>query len=159
MLIDHHHYNFTKFWIFYLGGHEHLSGDAFLFTNTEKCKAISISLQNGEIHLVTSNSNVPISEHITLRGVYYMPSFTINLLSISKLFMHDNLMWPFLNIDIHFWWVIADDSWPSQIAQMTLPFAQCIKETIRHFVGVISTSTWHQKLGHTSSSRLNTILK
>lgn len=79
-----HHY-----WIVDSGASEHLSGNAFLFKTLHKCKPFTISLSNGDQQLVSQRGDVSISPNIILESVYFIPSFQVNLLSVSKLTQND----------------------------------------------------------------------
>lgn len=82
----------NNFWIVDSGASEHLSGNAFLFRNINSCDEISISLPNEMSQIVSSKGNVVISPIITLKDVYFAPSFNVNLLSINKLTTTDEFI-------------------------------------------------------------------
>lgn len=56
-----------------------------LFTLYTKIAPITIQLSNGQQILATHSSIVKLNEALILNNVLYMPSFTFNLVSVSKL--------------------------------------------------------------------------
>nr|XP_043633278.1 uncharacterized protein LOC122604451 [Erigeron canadensis] len=84
------------------------SGATYHISNSHKhlhyiyhCKVpISLSLPNGQTVLVTIIGPVKLNDNLTLKNVFYVPSFTYNLLSISRLltphssvtFTHDSVI-------------------------------------------------------------------
>lgn len=73
------------FWIVDLSASEHIIGNDSLFSHLHKCTNFIISLPTGDSQIVEYKGDISIIPEITLKDVYYIPSFHVNLLSVSKL--------------------------------------------------------------------------
>lgn len=80
------------------GASKHISGNASLIQSFHECPKFSISLLNGKVKIVSFKGDAPISDDITLIDVYSVPSFQVNLLSISKLTSTTNFVIQFPKI-------------------------------------------------------------
>lgn len=74
------------------GASQYINGNASLFQSLHECPKFSFSLPNGEVEVVSLKGVVTISDDITLTDVYYVPSFQVNLLSISMLTSHNDII-------------------------------------------------------------------
>lgn len=71
-------------WIIDIGATDHITPFLSFLTNVQSSDA-SPQLPNGEISPVTHVGNIQLNSKITLQNVLCVPSFTYNLLSVSKL--------------------------------------------------------------------------
>lgn len=116
-----------------------------------------LSLPNGEVQTVTLKGDVLVSDDITSIDVYCVPSFQVNLLLVSKLTSTSNFVVQFSNFGAS----IFDKD------RMKSPSLIEVKEGLyfpshgkgrRSFARALSSSTWYQRLGHTSLAKLKFIL-
>ncbi|KAL0427172.1 UNVERIFIED_CONTAM: hypothetical protein Slati_2892000 [Sesamum latifolium] len=75
-------------WIVDSGATKHVFGDLTLFSNYTPATHNKVALPDGSKQCITHIGSVRLSEHITLQNVLYIPSFSVNLLSVSQL-CHD----------------------------------------------------------------------
>ncbi|CAL9007076.1 unnamed protein product, partial [Prunus brigantina] len=76
---------FTKPWILDSGATDHITSDSTLFTKTESCPMPIVNLPNGSTVPITSTGTVPFNSDVTLDKVLCVPSFHLNLMSVSKI--------------------------------------------------------------------------
>nr|KYP68435.1 hypothetical protein KK1_022059 [Cajanus cajan] len=72
-------------WFLDSGATDHLSSSLAYFTSYSSIKPIVVRLPNGQEVFATHSGLVKFSETLFLSDVLYIPSFTFNLISISKL--------------------------------------------------------------------------
>jgi len=72
-------------WIIDTGATNHMINSISLFTSITATISSKVKLPNGKFALVTHIGTVKISAHLTLTNVLCVPSFSFNLLSVSKL--------------------------------------------------------------------------
>ena len=72
-------------WILDSGATDHMVHSIHFFTSITSSAQISVSLPNGDMVKVTHIGIVQVSATLTLENVICIPSFSFNLISISKL--------------------------------------------------------------------------
>jgi len=72
-------------WIIDTGATDHMINSISLFTSITSTISTKVKPPNGQFALVTHIDTVRISAHLTLTNVLCVPSFSFNLLSVSKL--------------------------------------------------------------------------
>lgn len=80
-----HQTSLHHFWIIDSSALEHIIGNAFLFQSLHKCTSFPISLPTGETHNVQYKGDIAVTSDLILHNVYYIPSFHVNLLFVSRL--------------------------------------------------------------------------
>lgn len=136
---------------------EHISGNVPIFQSLHECSKFSISLPNGEVQIVSLKGDVSISNDITLINVYIVPSFWVKLLYVSKLTSTTDFVVQFSKSCASIFDKIRMKN-PSLIdVREGLYFLPNAKGR-KYFVGAITSSTWHKRLGHTSLVKLKFVL-
>jgi hypothetical protein len=82
-------------WIIDTGAIDHMINSISLFTSITTTLSTKVKLPNGQFALVTHIGTVQISAHLTLTNVLCVPSFSFNLLSVSKLVQSFNFCFLF----------------------------------------------------------------
>ncbi|KAK3008274.1 hypothetical protein RJ639_014960 [Escallonia herrerae] len=77
-------YVFTKPWILDSGATDHITSDPTLFTQTNSSSIPSVNLPTGSSASINSIGTIPFNSNITLDNVLCVPSFRLNLMSVSK---------------------------------------------------------------------------
>ncbi|XP_019164261.1 PREDICTED: uncharacterized protein LOC109160421 [Ipomoea nil] len=77
--------NTDDFWIVDSGATDHITCSLDYFDAYERVQGISVKLPNGEIVSVTHIGQIRLNQNILLTNVLYIPSFTFNIISASKL--------------------------------------------------------------------------
>lgn len=72
-------------WILDNGATHHVSCNPILFSSLTSIEPIVLSLPNGHFVTVMQSGTVTISATLILYGVFYVPSFSLNLISVSSL--------------------------------------------------------------------------
>jgi hypothetical protein len=72
-------------WIIDTGATDHMIISISLFTSITATISTKVKLPNENFALVTHIGTVQVSAHLTLTDVLCVPSFSFNLLSVSKL--------------------------------------------------------------------------
>ena len=86
-VVDRHAYK-SNTWIIDTGATNHLVHSITQFTTITSIVQTCVYLPNGEEALVTHVGIVQVSSTLTLTGVLCVPSFSFNLISVSKLTMN-----------------------------------------------------------------------
>lgn len=145
-------------WIVDSSASEHISSNASFFSNIVECEPISIRLPNGTNLSISMKGDVCFTPHITsLHGVYYVPSFIVNLLSVSKLTTFSNYVVNFTKSHV----VVLNKVMKRTTGQANmrggLYYLQHTVPGIPSFGGAVISTIWCHRLGHTSSSRMEYI--
>lgn len=72
-------------WILNSGATDHMVHSLHFFTSITSIVQIFVKLPNGDMAKVTHIGTVKLTSTLTLENVLYIPSFSFNLVSISKL--------------------------------------------------------------------------
>lgn len=152
---------FKQLWIIDSGATDHICTCLTLMTNLQQCKPITVHLPNGHTTTVTTIGSMKIKPNLTLTGVLYIPTFTYNLISVSKLtnsthssvtFSHNQCI--FQGHDgskatgsLHGGlYTLTSTPTTTQSTPLTTAFTQ-----------LSSHNLWHARLGHPSSPILKKI--
>jgi len=121
-----------------------------------------VKLPNGHYVYATRSGIVYLSASITLINVLYIPSFTFNLISISKLVSSASCTLTFSSTTC----ILQDTNTQARIGtvevrhdlyQLTpdhiIPHTIC-STTVRPQCNIIPIDLWHFRMGHPSSERL-----
>ncbi|GJW27905.1 cysteine-rich receptor-like protein kinase 8 [Tanacetum coccineum] len=75
-----------EIWIIDSGATDHICICLTLMFDLQQCPhSITVNLPNGDTTTVTMTGSVHITPNLILKGVFYIPTFTYNLISISKI--------------------------------------------------------------------------
>lgn len=77
--------NQNSVWIFNSGASDHIICNPSLFTNTYPTQSRYVRLPNGNVTRVSQVGTVVFPSQFTLHNVLCVPSFYLNLISVSKL--------------------------------------------------------------------------
>jgi hypothetical protein len=159
-------------WIIDTGATDHMINSISLFTSITTTISSKVKLPNGKFALVTHIGTVKISAHLTLTNVLCVPSFSFNLLSVSKLvktfnfcfilfanhcFIQNLTTWMTIGVGREanglFYLLekpalLSTDVFSSSCTFNFVPFQFSAN------VKTVSTDIWHYRLGHLSHSRL-----
>jgi len=72
-------------WIIDTGATDHMVNSISYFTTISVVESRYVKLPNGQLALITHIGTVRISQELTLHDVLCVPSFSFNLISVSKL--------------------------------------------------------------------------
>ena len=76
---------FTKTWILDSGGTNHIVSDSQFFTHTSSSFIPNVNLPTGSTALISSTGTIKFNDNITLKDVFCVPSFNLNLMSVCKI--------------------------------------------------------------------------
>jgi len=156
-------------WIIDTGATDHMICSISFFTSITATISTSIKLPNGKFAAVTHIGTVQISAHLVLTNVLCVPSFSFNLLSVSKLiksipccfilfanfcFIQSLTTWMTIGLgelqDSLYYLVqnpaASSSSTRTTKSALSLPFSASVK--------TVCTDLWHFRLGHLPSSRI-----
>jgi len=78
--------NWQNTWIINTGASDHMCHNKDLFSTLKVLsKPSTVTLPNGKCVSITHTGTVILSDVLTLQGVFYVPNFKYNLLSVNKL--------------------------------------------------------------------------
>jgi hypothetical protein len=148
-------------WIIDTGATDHMMGSIHFLTTITAIVSSHVNLPNGQKALVTHIGTVRLSSTLVLTNVLCVPSFSFNLLSVSKLianlsccliFLHKHcfiqnlISWGTIGVDEErdglFYLLHSDPPVPVSSVFSVLS------------INNVSDDLWHYRLGHLSSSRL-----
>ena len=73
-------------WVIDLGANDHMTGTSGLLSNLDQSSSLpNVTLANDSVTTVSSLGTTNLNPNLSPSSVLYIPSFTFNLLSISKL--------------------------------------------------------------------------
>jgi len=140
-----------------------------LFTSITATISTKVKLPNGQFALVTHIDTVKISAHLTLTNVLCVPSFSFNLLSVSKLVRSfnycflffanycfiQNLTWMTIGVGREangLFYLLDNPIMLSKVDSSSCKFPVPLQFSAT--VKFVSTDIWRYRLGHLSPSRL-----
>ena len=127
-------------------------------TDLQQCKPITVHLPNGSTTIVTTIGSVKIKPNLTLRGVLYIPTFTYNLISVSKLTNSTHSTITFTQNKCIFQGHDGSKTIGSLHGGLyTLASTSTSTPLTTAFTHLSSNNLWHARLGHASSQILNKI--
>jgi len=76
---------FTKPWILDSGANDHIASDSQFFTHTSSSFIPNVNLPIDSTAPISSTGTIKFNSKITLKDVLCVPSFNLNLMSVSKI--------------------------------------------------------------------------
>lgn len=161
-------------WIIDTGASCHVCFDLTLFHSTESISNTSVVLPDGTNLSVTISGTIRLTENLILHSVLYVPNFKFNLLSISALTYNNSisvlfssdtcLIFPFNPFTFLLQertpvFTIGKGSLHRNLYVLQSPEAHPLHQTSSNNVFQVSSEVWHQRLGHPSPSKLQTLSK
>ncbi|GJZ75381.1 cysteine-rich receptor-like protein kinase 8 [Tanacetum coccineum] len=152
--------NLINAWIIDSGAADHISITLTIMHNIHTLTTpILVKLSNGQTVLVTTIGSIIINANITLHNVFYILSFTYNIISVSKL-LHCTSISLILTTS---YCIFQDQN--KRIAHDTLCdglyFISPPPSSLSYQSTILQTSstpsTWHSRLGHSSLTVLKKI--
>lgn len=145
---------FTKPWILDSGATDHITSDSTFLSETKFPSIPSVNLPTGSSAPITSIGDMSFNSNITLKNVLCVPSFRLNLMSVSKLTKSLNccvILFPDFCVlqDLATGKTIGSGEQCGGLYYMS-PLQ---KIPVSHQVSQPS-NIWHMRLGHPSTSRL-----
>ncbi|GJW36219.1 cysteine-rich receptor-like protein kinase 8 [Tanacetum coccineum] len=147
-------------WIIDSGATNHICTALKLMHNIYKCKTpIIVNLPNGQTVKVTTIGSVTINKYVTFHNVFYIPTFTYNILSVSKL-LHGTTISLILTASLC---VFQDQNKRITLGSLcdglyflnSPPKVFATTPTILHSSS--KSQLWHSRLGHPSLTVLKKI--
>lgn len=159
--------NISNIWILDSGATDHICCSLSLFESYQPVFNVSVKLPNGQSINVDHIGTVNVLPHLKLDHVFHIPSFTFNLLSLSKLTVTGNI-----NLFFHSNVCSIQD----HTSKKTIGTARVLKGLYHllidslhidslplpsHVLAVSSPMSfvWHSRLGHQGTSRMREINK
>lgn len=158
--IDAHTSTNSNYWILDSGATDHISCSLFLLNNVRSISGILIGLPNGERVLASHIGNVQLSAHITLTDVLYIPNFSHNLISVSKLTQDKDIS---ILINANFCHIqkfqrtigVADERGGLYYMSHSSSNTSVSSMVPHHNSFLLETfDLWHFRLGHVPSSKI-----
>lgn len=155
-------------WIIDTGATDHMICSPSLFTTITCTTQAHVQLPNGTQVAVTHIGTVQLSPEIRLTNVLCVPSFTFNLLSVSKLTHNPSLCVVFLRdhcfTQVLSSWMTVGLAKNNHGLYYLLPSSLGFKSSNSKFNSQVACTTkhpkidvWHFRLRHLSSQRMNLI--
>ena len=156
---------FTSFlgpWILDSGATDHVTCSLHNFHSHKQVSPVTVKLPNGHFVRATCSGTIQLSPNITLHDVLYIPAFTFNLISISKLVSSVNCELIFSSTSCtlqemnnhtkigtveakHGLYYLVPNQLTTKTVNSIITHPQCT---------VIPIDLWHFRLGHPSHERL-----
>jgi hypothetical protein len=154
--------NVSKSWIIDTGATDHMVNSITHFTSITAVISTHVKLPNGKLALVTHIGTVKLSNTLILTDVLYVPSFSCNLISASKLprnirccfifitgfyFIQSLAPWKMIGLgkERHGLFYLQQSDSTSNVNSV------CFNVSIKN----VSDDIWHYRLGHLSLTRLH----
>lgn len=154
-------------WIIDTGATDHITPFISLLSDVHPSSA-SLQLPNGEISSVTHVGNITLNSQITLTNVLCVPSFSYNLLSISKLLQDSSCQVTFLSDTCYLQgqnlktsleigkqenglYILTDNALQGSESLATVKTHKThfqVTDDFHFNAHVSSIDTWHARLGH-----------
>ncbi|KAI9197977.1 hypothetical protein LWI28_007873 [Acer negundo] len=159
-------------WIIDSGATYHISSSSKLFfRNNKKCSLPPVLLPSGETTDITAKGSLPLNSVYYLHDVLCVPTFKVDLMSVSRLTKGLNCSITFFS----YWCILQDLATRRMIGLgkqrdglyylVALATKQAVinSSTLTNRptcnLTISSTDLWHNRLGHASFSRLHYIAK
>ncbi|CAJ2647171.1 unnamed protein product [Trifolium pratense] len=148
-------------WILDSGASDHICGSLHWFDSYNQINPISIRLPTGHISIARFSGTIKFSNHLVLHNVLFVPNFTLNLISVSK-------MCKALGCTISFngsLCLIQEKESLKTIGSAKqvedLYYLHLANESVQassfSATSLPSSALWHFRLGHLSSSSLSSM--
>jgi len=152
----------NTFWVLDMGATDHLTCLRNIFISFRKIKPLKINLPNGTFVQSNYAGTVRLTENLTIYDVYYVPAFTLNIVSIQTLITHSDIQCVFSHDVCH----IQDTHTLKMIghARLVEGLYRVADEDMCNVNNMTSFRTcnidiWHFRLGHPSNKILDNICK
>ncbi|CAL8998680.1 unnamed protein product [Prunus brigantina] len=157
----------TLNWIIDSGATDHITSSPHLLTNVKHSTMPPVKLPSGDQAPITATGTLPINSYSFLKDVLGVPTFKVDLMSVSKI-TED------LTCSVTFfpqWCVLQDLATRRTIglgkqrgglyylAALASPNSSPNKSDPSCHLASASADLWHRRLGHLSSARLNFMSK
>lgn len=152
-------------WIIDSGATDHICSSLKWFCSYKKIHPISVRLPNGSLASADYAGDVLLNGSILLHEVLYLPAFCFNLLALSKLTKTLNYCFSFSGESC----VIQDSSKKMiglgkmvhglYLLNHTCNFSEKNIVSLCNSVSIPESVLWHFRLGHASSSKLESLCK
>ena len=151
---------------------DHIIHSIALFTKITSSTSTFVQLPNGEKAIVTHIGIIQVASTLVLENVLYVPSFTYNLSSVSKLTKSLSCCVVFLSTycfiqDLTCWNTIGvgklhNELYLLQDSENCKSLSPIFQSTFKSLVNFVSFSVskpylWHMRLGHVSYNKLITL--
>ncbi|WVZ22773.1 hypothetical protein V8G54_001317 [Vigna mungo] len=153
-------------WILDSGATDHVVSSLTYFHSYASIKPITINLPNGITTTATHKGNMKIFYTLCLNDVLYIPDFSYNLISISKLVLHNHVYVTFTNSQCF----IQDSTTHQKIGLADFRAGlyvlhgpataanPCVHASSSHnSILAVNHNIWHNRLGHLSDQRLKVL--
>lgn len=164
-------------WVLDSGDTDHISCSLSLFDSYQSVSNLKVKLPDGSCVNVTHTGTISLSPFLVLNDVFYIPSFSFNLISLSKLtsasginvFFYDDccVLYEQKNMMMIgsaranqglYKLIIAKKPHPLAITSIPSPFISSLSSN-HHNAEALRCSLWHFRLGHMSHSRIKDVCK
>jgi len=152
----------NTFWVLDTGANDHVTCLRNIFISFRKIKPLKINLPNGTFVQLNYARTVRLTENLTIYDVYYVPVFTLNIVSVKKLITHSYIQCVFS----HDVCQIQDTHTLKMIghARLVEGLYRVADEDMCNVNNMTSFRTcnidiWHFRLGHPSNKILDNICK
>ncbi|WVZ02380.1 hypothetical protein V8G54_023186 [Vigna mungo] len=157
----------TAPWILDAGVTDHVSNSLQFFTSYHAITPTTINLPNGHCVIATHAGTVHLTSTFSLVDVLYIPSFTFNLISLSKLVLNT----PYQILFTANSCLIQDTKTKMKIGSVDVKnglyqlvpqnfnFPQIHSIVVHPDCNVLPIDLWHFHLGHLSNTHLHTMQK
>jgi len=149
-------------WVLDTGATDHVTCLSNIFISFQKIKPLKINLPNGTFVVANYVGTVNLTKNLTIYDVYYVPAFTLNIISVQKLISYANIQCLFShNVcqiqDTHTLKIVGH-------ASLIEGLYHVVEEDLCNVNSMTSFRTrnidiWHYRLGHPSNRILENICK
>jgi hypothetical protein len=157
--------NFLDTWIIDNGATDHVCAALSLFTAYRQVSSIPVKLPNGNIVTTDIVGDIDITLEITLKNVLYMPHFSFNLISVSRVAHDLECVFAFTDnmcyIQNSMQRMIGSGRMVNGLYYLEGTQAQCDSQTGKqcNSLAIPQSALWHFRFGHTSQNRLEALQK
>ncbi|KAK8921731.1 hypothetical protein KSP39_PZI020888 [Platanthera zijinensis] len=153
---------FGSHWLIDTGATDHITYNLKNFTSYHNITPIPITMPNGTHTLANISGTVHLSSSLILFDVLYVPSFTVNLISVTKLTSNLNCFLVFHNNSCSITQmptnrmigIAKQQAGLFILAPLQIPSTTCqAQANMQHVSPVI----WHNRFGHLSHSTFKTL--
>ncbi|RVX22254.1 Retrovirus-related Pol polyprotein from transposon RE2 [Vitis vinifera] len=130
------------------GATDHITSSPTLLVNSSKNTRLPpVAMSSGEQALITSIGNLPLNSNITLKNVFVVPSFK-DLMTRTTIGLGEQ------RDGLYYLVALASEKPKPQTSSTTTTSCCSLDPQV-----TFSTTLWHRRLGHLSSSRLHFMAK
>ena len=161
-------------WVLDTGATYHIVHSITLFTKIIGCVSTFVQLPNGEKVTVTHIGTIQVTSTLILENVLCVPTFTFNLISVSKLtkslsyclvflsnycFILDLTGWKTIGVGKihHNLYLLKSSSICNSVSEVSFTLKLVFKSFVNHVSTISKPNLWHLKLGHVSDDKLQAL--